>query len=295
MYRTLFYAGLILAVVFLIAAVVLFFVLKIPKALGVVTGRTERRAIEEIRAGGIEARSKREARRESEKRIHVREVEMETGSLGRTSGSPGRNAARNAVNDAARDAARDAAKAASAQAAAAQASTTQVTVSVGSGSTTVGRTKKDRSKANEQTEVLGFTGSLDEPDMAAEPQGDETEILGGGGYNPADDEATDVLSSDSGRQTVGGATQRTADYSPELEEETDVLSSGPRPSTENDMETDVLFSGTGVPEDEKIVGRYSAEETAVLRSIHTESEAESDKKEIRIIYSETIVHTDESL
>ena len=290
MYRTLFYAGLILAVVFLIAAVVLFFVLKIPKALGVVTGRTERRAIEEIRAGGIEARSKREARRGSEKRIHVREVEMDTGSLARQNASAGANTVQNAVNDAARDAARDAAKAAAAQAA-----TSQVTVSVGSGSTTIGRTKKDRSKANEQTEVLGFTGSLDEPELTAEPQGDDTEILGGGGYDQADEEATDVLSSDSGRQTVAGATQRKVDYSPELEEETDVLSSGPRPSEDNDMETDVLFSGTGVPEDEKIVGRYSAEETAVLRSIHTETEAENEKKEIRILYSETIVHTDESL
>ena len=49
MYRTLFFAGLILAVAFLIATIVLFFVLKIPKALGVVTGRTQKRAIEEIR------------------------------------------------------------------------------------------------------------------------------------------------------------------------------------------------------------------------------------------------------
>ncbi len=38
------FAGLILAVAFLIATIVLFFVLKIPKALGVVTGRTQKRA-----------------------------------------------------------------------------------------------------------------------------------------------------------------------------------------------------------------------------------------------------------
>ncbi len=286
--RTLFYAGLILAVVFLIAAIVLFFVLKIPKALGVVTGRTQKRAIEEIRAGGAEARTKLEKRRGSDKRIHVREVEMDTGALHKGgSGSLGQTATQSA---AVRDAVNDAAKAAEKEA---QMETKQVDLETGS---TVGRTKKDRSKAYEQTEVLGFTGSLDDPSIKSGPEEDETDVLGNQGYRQGEEDETDVLSSDSVNERRPGTAQRKADFSPELEEETDVLSSGPRPAAEPDMETDVLHSGTSVPEDDNIVGRYSAEETAVLRSIHVEAQdADSNKKEIRTLYSETIVHTDETL
>ena len=281
MYRTLFYAGLILAIAFLIAAVVLFFVLKIPRALGVVTGRTQKRAIEEIRAGGIEARTKRESRRGSEKRIHVREVEMDTGSLNKT-GKTGTMAAQQAAQQAAvRDAARDM-----------QTATTQVDLETGS---TVGRTMKDRSKAYEETEVLGFTGSLNGDGVGAKTEA-ETDVLGGQNSGPQDEEETDVLSSGSESQMVGGGTVRMPDYSPEMDEETDVLSTGPRPAQNRDMETDVLLSGTSVPEDANIVGRYSAEETAVLRSIHTETEPVApDSREIRVLYSETIVHTEESL
>ena len=100
MYRTLFFVGLILAVAFLIATIVLFFVLKIPKALGVVTGRTQKRAIEEIRAGGLEAVSKRSKSRS--RNIHVREVEMDTGALHRSSTDSGlKDAAGAAMKDAA--------------------------------------------------------------------------------------------------------------------------------------------------------------------------------------------------
>ena len=93
-----------------------------------------------------------------------------------------------------------------------------------------------------------------------------------------------------------GATMRKPDTSEYTEEETDVLSSGPRPEEDDGGETDVLISGSGVPEDEEIVGRYSAEETAVLRSIHsTVEEEKSDGRKIVVLYSETIVHTEEKL
>ena len=51
LYTAMFYGGLILAIIFLIAAGIIFFVMDIPKAFGVVTGKTQRKAIEEIRAG----------------------------------------------------------------------------------------------------------------------------------------------------------------------------------------------------------------------------------------------------
>jgi hypothetical protein len=260
--------GLILAIAFLIATIVLFFVMKIPKALGVVTGRTEKKAIEEIRAGSFAGRNKEAG---SGRRIHVRDVEMDTGALHKTgslgaTGEMPQTAGQNAMRDAA------AAQAAQAAQATAQAAATYPS---GGGS----RSRKDRSKAMEETEILEFTGNLDSPELTPESEGE-----------------TDVLSDD-----APGATDATirakAVQAVYQDEETDVLSSGPRTmEPEEDGETDVLISGTSVPEDEEIVGRYSAEETAVLRSIHsTAEESGASTKEIRVIYSETILHTNESL
>lgn len=263
MYRTLFLVGLILAIAFLIATIVLFFVMKIPKALGVVTGRTEKKAIEEIRAGSFAGRKK-----ESGRRIHVRDVEMDTGALHKTgslgaTGEMPQTAGQNAVRDAAAQAAAQA--------------TAQAAATYPSGGSS--RSRKDRSKATEETEILEFTGNPDSPELTPESEGE-----------------TDVLSDD-----VPGAADATirakAVQAVYQDEETDVLSSGPRVvEPEDEGETDVLISGTSVPEDEEIVGRYSAEETAVLRSIHsTADEPGTAVKEIRVIYSETILHTDETL
>ncbi|MCR5212832.1 MAG: hypothetical protein K6E10_00305, partial [Eubacterium sp.] len=58
-YNVMFYGGLILAIIFLIAAIVIFFAMKIPDAIGVVTGRTQKKAIEEIRSGGSVSGSKK--------------------------------------------------------------------------------------------------------------------------------------------------------------------------------------------------------------------------------------------
>ena len=71
----------------------------------------------------------------------------------------------------------------------------------------------------------------------------------------------------------------------------------PAPAYDDADETDVLTSGmNATPADEEILGRYSAEETAVLRSIHSKQDEEGSRtKGIRIIYAETIVHTEERL
>jgi len=263
MYRTLFYAGLILAVAFLIASIVLFFVLKIPKALGVVTGRTQRRAIEEIRAGGYEARSKQEAIHSSGRKIHVREVEMDTGALHKgQSGTITR-----------------------------EQPAPSTTAKMTSKDKETARPNRDRSKAYEQTEVLDFTGDLYSQGKA--PESDSTEILGGGGSAGGNagfsgEEATDVL----GAGPVSGSSAAFTG-----EEATDVLGSSRGNAAEGERETDVLISGTSVPEDDEIVGRYSAEETAVLRSMHVMEEDKHVKRagEIRVLYAETIVHTEEEL
>ena len=210
---------------------------------------------------------------------------METGSLSKgTTGNPATDTAQTAIKDAATAAAK----------AAEQAKSQSTSTSTASGS----RSRKDRSKAFEETEILDFTGSLEDDTIHPESEM-ETDVLGGGS---AAEEETDLLSSDGG--TVGGtvksavnAAAKRAKDDAYREEETDVLSyGGNRTAADEGDETDVLMSGTSVPQDEEIVGRYSAEETAVLRSIHVSAdEPKTDSKKIVTLYSETIVHTEESL
>ena len=77
-YRIMFIGGMVAFIMFLILAVVIFIVLNIPKAFGVVTGRAEKRAIEQIRKAGYERMSKQEAIRNSSGRIKAREADMNT-------------------------------------------------------------------------------------------------------------------------------------------------------------------------------------------------------------------------
>jgi hypothetical protein len=84
------YGGLVLSILFLIASVVIFFLMDIPHAFGIVTGRTQKKAIEEIRAGGKAQVSKR--RRVKESDILARDVSATSGSgimRGRKSSSKG--------------------------------------------------------------------------------------------------------------------------------------------------------------------------------------------------------------
>lgn len=78
-YNVMLYGGLALAIVFAIVAVVLFFVLKIPKAVGIATGSTARKKIDEIKEKGYESvqgggASKQDAIKNHTSRISVRDV-----------------------------------------------------------------------------------------------------------------------------------------------------------------------------------------------------------------------------
>ena len=80
LYNIMLYGGLALAVIFAVTAVILFFVLKIPKAIGDVTGSTARKKIEEIREKGYEnvqsgGASKQEAIKAHSTKISVRDVQ----------------------------------------------------------------------------------------------------------------------------------------------------------------------------------------------------------------------------
>ena len=84
-YNIMLYGGLALAVIFAVTAIVLFFTLKIPKAIGDVTGSTARKKIEEIREKGYESVqgvgiSKKEAIKNNTTKISVRDVQSSESS-----------------------------------------------------------------------------------------------------------------------------------------------------------------------------------------------------------------------
>ena len=84
-YNIMLYGGLALAVIFAVTAIVLFFTLKIPKAIGDVTGSTARKKIEEIREKGYESVqgvgiSKKEAIKNHPTKISVRDVQSSESS-----------------------------------------------------------------------------------------------------------------------------------------------------------------------------------------------------------------------
>ena len=79
-YNVMLYGGLALAIIFAIVAVIIFIVMKIPAAIGIVTGSTARKKIDEIREKGYESvqgggASKSEAIKEHTSKISVRDVQ----------------------------------------------------------------------------------------------------------------------------------------------------------------------------------------------------------------------------
>ena len=128
------------------------------------------------------------------------------------------------------------------------------------------------------------------------PEGSSDEDISEG-YTPGDDDATDVLKS------------ADASIHEEDEETTDILRSvataAPHEDDEDDdieeTTTDVLTSDMGSKfAENEIYGTYNPEMTAVLRSDMAPGEdtVKSGPRHIEgitVLYSETIVHTDESL
>ena len=299
-YNVMFYGGLILAIIFLIASVVIFFVMKIPKSFGVVTGNTQRKAIEEIRSGGLGASTKKRNRVfGGTGNIQARDIDMsdalkKSGILDKNKRDITSDIKRNsdASSDLAKKAAEDAAKAAAAGA-------------------------KERARMNlddESTEVLTYNdmvskGSSEDTTTILENE-QETAVLSAAGDDydvddysdetayAGDDDETDVLTSKS-------EPKKDNSYD---DEETDVLrmTSDTTDLYDDDLDeeidkTDVLMADVSGLDTNAIYGTYNPEMTAVLRSDMAPGEdsvksgPRKDLPGITVIYSETIVHTEESL
>lgn len=317
LYTVMFYGGLVLAIIFLIVSGILFFVLDIPKAVGVVTGKTQRKAIEEIRAGGkptteksrrgrgrggnIIARDVKvsEAKKKETEQFKLEEANKKLNEKKRSSDASD-NLAKKAAEDARAAVEKSKAKAMQAL----EEESTEVL-------TYQDMKNKDDSEdttkvleMEQATDILSAGDELYDVEPESNGDDDETVILASEANSvdiddDYDDEETDVLRS-------------TSASSSEDEEVTDVLRTTAKPysgddDSDDDYEdeadkTDVLTSESTLLSEDEIYGTYNPEMTAVLRSDMAPGEHSVEKKvvgldrpEITVIYCETVVHTEESL
>ena len=294
LYNVMFYGGLVLFFLFLIATVVLFFVLKIPKALGVITGQTQKKAIEEIKSGTIP--SGRRSRTKGSA-ILARDVGGKvldkSGAIPKKSRNNDKRSsdasdklAEKAIEDARVKAAQQAKEAEEKAAKSREEDDTELLK--------YSETKKKKKQATgeEATAVL----DEEQPTDVLDREGSEAIKTAGGSIPGVDEEDdTDVLE------------KAKKNYNEE-EDVTDVLrtkavSTNLEISEEEESKTDVLTADIGSTLSENdIYGVYNPEMTAVLRSdmapgedsIRT-SRSNVSLEGITVLYSETIVHTNESL
>ena len=317
LYTVMFYGGLVLAIIFLIVSGILFFVLDIPKAVGVVTGKTQRKAIEEIRAGGKPTTEKSRRGRGRGGNIIARDVKVSEAKKKETEQFKLEEANKK-LNEHKRssDASDNLAKKAAEDArAAVEKSKAKAMQALEEESTEVltYQDMKNKDDSEDTTRVLEMEQATDilsagDELYDAEPESngddDETVILASETNSvdiddDYDDEETDVLRS-------------TSASSSEDEEVTDVLRTTAKPysgddDSDDDYEdeadkTDVLTSESTLLSEDEIYGTYNPEMTAVLRSDMAPGEHSVEKKvvgldrpEITVIYCETVVHTEESL
>ncbi|MBO4591887.1 MAG: hypothetical protein J5684_04950 [Eubacterium sp.] len=263
-YSVMYYGGLVLAILFLIASVIIFFGMKIPHAFGIVTGRTQKKAIEEIRAGGTIKKGKRKVKQSD---ILVRDVDVSG-----MSSAPLKTDKSGAMEDARKRAEADAKAAAQSEAEEMAAREAEAAKNV----------------EEQDTEVLTYNDMKNKNKPV-----------------PSGEESTSVLVDSD--QTVRGASvgmPPKENVSIDEEAETDLLRSKPRGNIVPDADvTDVLISpNIGFDSNSTdIYGTVSPETTSVLRADMTmgvdsvRPAGKRDFPEITVIYSETVVHTDESL
>ena len=278
-YEICFYGGLVLAILLLIATVVLFIVLKIPKVIGELTGSTAKKAMKEMKDGTVKPGSI--ARKEQEKYYNM---------------GSGKITAKEAVSSKEERKARG-----------------------NDSTELLDKNKKKEKKFeetdilrpgvndynaldNEATDVLG-SGNPDEEVTDILRNGaaadDETTDILRDGTAAGDDEATDVL------RATGEGDDETTDVLRGTDEGDDEATDVLRGTDEgDDGATDVLRADEG---DDGATDVLRADEgddgaTDVLRaeddeegtSVLTSSEAALAKK-VKVIYNVVVVHSDETL
>ncbi len=210
LYRVLFYGGLALAIMFLIVTVVLFFVLKIPKVFGDLTGHTQRKSIEAIQKTGYEAKSKQDAIKAETSRITVRDA-VDTTSDGLKHRTKNLRKKSSAVDE----------------------ESTEVLGYTGAKGNDDKTDVLGYDTGDGKTDVLGYDNGNDvTTDVLSSEDDEKTDVLAAVSEEPtdvlADSEKTDVLTSESVTDVLSQASDKYRDntiignYSPE---ETGVLRS----------------------------------------------------------------------
>lgn len=341
-FRIMFYAGLVLAILFLIAAVMIFFLLHVPEAFGVVTGRTQKKAIEAIDAGGNPEAS---VKKKSKIKTRVVGASQDTGYMRArgidptTTGALGKDKAKTgeAAKTMSDDEAKAAASAAAARSVAENASTNVTTRSeniqlIKNGKMNLDEETTDvltyremqeaQKRDSDSTEVLSEKkdDSEDSTDVLTKRSGDAdgeeaTNVLNGDDSG----EATDVLSTgaddDEGDEATDVLTSNGKHADEEGEEATDVLSRMKKITSEESEEDEELDTVGSYMTDKgetkahgevhrvgetSMYGSTAADQTSVLVEDmangpeSTVSDSERSQK-IRVLYKETIIHTDEFL
>lgn len=261
MYKVCFYGGLALAVIFLIASIVLFIVLKIPKVIGDLTGRNAKKSIDAMK-------NKKIASSEVSRKEQAKYYNQGTGKI----------KVKEAVSPATRKANRD--------------DTTDLLDSDAKGKAGYDEEATDvlgsdavntRRRSEEETEVLGSGKMADDEektDVLRADGGDDdvTDVLRA---DDGDDDVTDVLRADDGDDDVTDVL-RTDDG--DDDDVTDVLR-----STEEDTDeeaTDILRATAATEEDD------DEPATDVLR---TETITPKKKHSATVIYDIVITHTEEKI
>lgn len=264
-YNIMFIGGLILALIFLVLTVVLFFALKIPQALGSVTGQTQRKAIEELKAGKTGEMPKR--RRKSQARIIARDVKSSSTVSDKltTFDTDAQKSYDEAVQKE-----RESRKAKEAQEAAAARAVQEAELKAAEEKAQEEEAKKSSririnpktgkryELDNEETEILTYRDTKDDSESTTSVLGavipgeeeatdvlraediDEKDLYDEDLYDD-DDEATDILTSS---MNTHEATAKEDDSARFEEESTDILTSNVsgEESEESEAETDVLTS-----------------------------------------------------
>ncbi len=260
-YNVMLYGGLALAVIFAIAAVILFIKLKIPKVIGDLTGSTAKKQIQEIREKGYESVqgagvSKKDAIKSSSDtgRISARDIKSST----RKVSEAGRAKYEQAINALEKE------KAAEDYLKAIHEDATDV---LSNGYEEDATDILSESYDDEATDILSDSYDDEATDvLTAEDDEEATDIL----MSEDDGEATDILTSEDDGETTDILT------SEDDGEATDILTS------DDDGSTDVLTS-------EDMTSDVSDREYGKSKEIHRKSS--SVKKIMDVI----VVHTEESI
>ena len=257
-YNIMLYGGLALAVIFAVTAIILFFALKIPKAIGDVTGSTARKKIEEIREKGYESVqgmgvSKQDAIKNHATKISVRDVQSSESSK-RT--EKGRANYEKAVAEVKNKKKRE--------------DMQELTSDMYSDPEAATDVLREYDDSEAATDVLREEDSEAATDvLMSEDDEEATDVLMSGD----DEEATDVLRSEDDEEATDVL------RSEDDEEATDVLR-----SEDDDAATDVLRG------DDSDATDVLTSDTDIAEQVE-----EREHGQLRMIKNVVVVHTDESI